>query len=269
MVDQTFVFLSRSSLALGLPPIPRRLLPLHSIVQGLVLSLLTLQSSHFIFSSPAFTPPRPPPTQGIDRTISFVFVLMCLEGLCGGSAYVNTFYHVGREGADLDEGAEDIKTKMEKEFRIGSVGAADSCGMYSVCITGRKALRFPRHLVCVTHIDATRDQIVRQSGRKRKNDLSGNLRWVVMQCMLYICAWKSTLLRIYSVDLKHFHTAPVRLDLVVRTEQYFRPELDSRSSHLLDPIRLKHLRRHGIVGVARPICLGSFRLGCRLTPTAL
>ncbi|CAD6570232.1 MAG: battenin CLN3 protein [Tremellales sp. Tagirdzhanova-0007] len=126
---QTFVFLSRSSISLGLPPVPRRFLPLPSIVQGLVLSLLTLQSSLFIFSSPAFTPPRLPPAQGFDRTISVVFILMCLEGLCGGSAYVNTFYHVGREGADLDERAEDIKTKMEKEFRIGSVGAADSCGI--------------------------------------------------------------------------------------------------------------------------------------------
>ena len=89
---------------------------------------------------------------------------MCLEGLCGGSAYVNTFYHVGREGADLDERAEDIKTKMEKEFRIGSVGAADSCGTYSL-ISHTPVLRLnvcgPRYLVCFAHIDATRNQIVR------------------------------------------------------------------------------------------------------------
>jgi battenin len=125
--DQTFVFLSRSSLSLGLPPVPRRLLPLPSIVQFSVLSLLTLQSSRFIFSSSAYTPPNPPPEYGVDRSITFAFLLMCLEGLCGGSAYVNTFYHVGREG-DTDQGDEDVRSKMEREFRIGAVGAADSTG---------------------------------------------------------------------------------------------------------------------------------------------
>lgn len=55
---------------------------------------------------------------------------MCLEGLCGGSAYVNTFYHVGREGEEGDdESDEGAKRKMEKEFRIGATGASDSCGM--------------------------------------------------------------------------------------------------------------------------------------------
>lgn len=55
---------------------------------------------------------------------------MCLEGLCGGSAYVNTFYHVGREGDDSqDGGGKDVeRTKMEREFRIGATGAADSLG---------------------------------------------------------------------------------------------------------------------------------------------
>ena len=44
---------------------------------------------------------------------------------------MNTFYHVGREGqGDFDDrdGAEGERLKMEKEFRIGAVGAADSCG---------------------------------------------------------------------------------------------------------------------------------------------
>ena len=135
--DQTFVFLSRSSLSIGLPPLPRYLLPLPSIIQFFVLALLSLQSSRFLFSSPAYTPPAIPPTTGSDRTITIVFLLMCLEGLCGGSAYVNTFYHVGREG---DQGTrEDVKTKMEKEFRIGATGAADSCGEFPHCQWRRKA----------------------------------------------------------------------------------------------------------------------------------
>ncbi|ORX39157.1 batten's disease protein Cln3 [Kockovaella imperatae] len=126
---QTFVFISRSSLSLGLPPLPRRLLPLPAIVQCGVLSLLSLQASKFVFSSPEYTPPAVPPLQGSDRTISFVFVLICLEGLCGGAAYVNTFYHVGREGEDGGEGLQGIRQKMEKEFRIGATGASDSLGI--------------------------------------------------------------------------------------------------------------------------------------------
>jgi hypothetical protein len=56
---------------------------------------------------------------------------MCLEGMCGGSAYVNTFYWVGREGEDgEDEGEEGAKRKMEKEFRIGATGASDSLGKF-------------------------------------------------------------------------------------------------------------------------------------------
>jgi battenin len=93
------------------------------------LFLLSLQASRFIFASSVFTPPNEPPTSGVDRSITAVFFLICLEGLCGGSAYVNTFYHVGREGEDGEhEGEEGAKRKMEKEFRIGATGASDSLG---------------------------------------------------------------------------------------------------------------------------------------------
>ena len=95
--------------------------------------LLSLQSSRFIFTSPAYAPPATPP-QGVDRTITIVFLLICLEGLCGGSAYVNTFFHVGREGEDGGEGEEGTRRKMEREFRIGAVGAADSCGECSALV---------------------------------------------------------------------------------------------------------------------------------------
>ena len=103
-------------------------------MQFFVLLMLTLQASRFIFSSPAYTPPAPTPDQGSDRSITFVYLLICLEGLCGGSAYVNTFYHVGREGShpsteDGDEADEDARSKMEREFRVGATGAADSMGI--------------------------------------------------------------------------------------------------------------------------------------------
>nr|XP_031861448.1 protein BTN1 [Kwoniella shandongensis]KAA5528520.1 protein BTN1 [Kwoniella shandongensis] len=125
---QTFVFLSRSSLSLGIPPLPLPLLPLPSIIQFLILSLLYLQSKHFLFSTAAYTPPSPSPNGGVDRSISFVFLLICMEGLCGGLGYVNTFWHVGREGEDDEEG-EEGKRALEREFRIGAVGAADSTGI--------------------------------------------------------------------------------------------------------------------------------------------
>lgn len=123
-------------MSLGLPPIPRRLLPLPTIIQFFVLVLLSLQSRSFIFSTPEYTPPAPEPKTGVDRSITAVFLLTCLEGLCGGSAYVNTFYHVGHEGGEDDEGgdgssAEEAKRKMEREFRIGATGAADSTGKNS------------------------------------------------------------------------------------------------------------------------------------------
>ncbi|WVQ93086.1 hypothetical protein IAU59_000150 [Kwoniella sp. CBS 9459] len=127
---QTFVFLSRSSLSLSIPPIPLRFLPVPSIIQFFVLSALYLQAKHFIFSSPAYTPPNTPPSKGVDHTIAFVFLLICIEGLCGGLGYVNTFYHVAREGEDDDDiPGEEGKGAMEREFRIGAVGAADSTGI--------------------------------------------------------------------------------------------------------------------------------------------
>lgn len=127
--DQTFVFVSRSSLSLGLPPLPRRLLPLPTLTQFFVLVLLYSQARSFIFSTPEYTPPAPEPPSGVDRAITAVFFLTCLEGLCGGSAYVNTFYHVGHEGEHEEERpGDEVKRKMEKEFRIGATGASDSCG---------------------------------------------------------------------------------------------------------------------------------------------
>lgn len=75
--------------------------------------------------------------QNEESTITRVFLLICLEGLCGGAAYVNTFYHVGRIGDDGQEGEEERdegRRKMEREFRIGATGAADSCGKFSFTV---------------------------------------------------------------------------------------------------------------------------------------
>ncbi|GHJ86734.1 hypothetical protein NliqN6_3136 [Naganishia liquefaciens] len=131
---QTFVFLSRSSLSLGMRPIPRRLLFLPAALQGIILTLLALQASHYIFSSPNARPHRASAgeplawwsrvlgwligsgggsndgamnmssrTHVTDRAISVVFLLICLEGLMGGLGYCHTFYHIGHEGEDEDD----------------------------------------------------------------------------------------------------------------------------------------------------------------------
>lgn len=53
--------------------------------------------------------------------------VVCLEGLCGGTAYVQTFHHVRSSGED-DEVDEERKQE-EREWRIGVVGASDSWGV--------------------------------------------------------------------------------------------------------------------------------------------
>jgi hypothetical protein len=64
-------------------------------------------------------------SEGSDRAITIVFFLICVEGLMGGAAYCMTFYHVGREG---DEEPNERKRKVQKAFRMGACGSADSFG---------------------------------------------------------------------------------------------------------------------------------------------
>jgi len=64
-------------------------------------------------------------TEGSDRAITIVFFLICVEGLMGGAAYCMTFWHVGREG---DEEPNERKRKVQKAFRMGACGSADSFG---------------------------------------------------------------------------------------------------------------------------------------------
>ena len=75
LVYQTTVFFSRSSISLGLPPLPATLLPAPSLVQALILPLLAIESAAGIFSEDS---------QGL--SFSFVFLLISIEGICGGLA---------------------------------------------------------------------------------------------------------------------------------------------------------------------------------------
>ncbi len=81
MVYQSTVFLSRSSISLGLPAIPERLLPLPAIIQSVILVLLVVESARGLVG----------PGDGSDGTmdgmsIMLVFLLISVEGICGGLA---------------------------------------------------------------------------------------------------------------------------------------------------------------------------------------
>ncbi|KAJ3547710.1 hypothetical protein NMY22_g1551 [Coprinellus aureogranulatus] len=122
LVYQTFVFLSRSSISMGLPPLPERLLPLPSVVQGFILMTLAYEAAVGFFGS------DDNPTQV--KNIYFVFFLICLEGICGGLAYVNVFYRINHEPPDPNIRYNDIElTRQAREFKIGSIGFADSTGI--------------------------------------------------------------------------------------------------------------------------------------------
>ncbi|SCZ92260.1 BZ3500_MvSof-1268-A1-R1_Chr5-2g07743 [Microbotryum saponariae] len=147
LVYQFWVFVSRSSLSiLHLPPLPIALLPLPTIFQLFLLTLTFLESSRGIFLNSSL---------GENGTIVIVFCLVSCEGLAGGSAYVNCFYRLGREeetddreGKGDGSGGEEVRAvnrfksserkKLEREFRIASVGFADTLGilMASLVATG-------------------------------------------------------------------------------------------------------------------------------------
>ncbi|KIO34439.1 hypothetical protein M407DRAFT_16955 [Tulasnella calospora MUT 4182] len=119
LVYETFVFLSRSSISLGFPALPTNLLGLPALVQSLIFIALSTESAKGIF----------PDNVGI--TISLIFLLIAVEGLCGGLAFVNVFYRIAQEDHPEESDSEyDIeRKKQEREFKIGSIGAADSLGI--------------------------------------------------------------------------------------------------------------------------------------------
>ncbi|KAK7062843.1 deoxycytidyl transferase [Paramarasmius palmivorus] len=119
LVYQTTVFFSRSSISLGLPPLPARLLPLPAIVQGFILLTLMFESARGFFLDDH---------EGL--SITLVFCLISIEGTCGGLAYVNTFYRINQERPDPGTDTHDLeRIKQEREFKIGSIGFADSSGI--------------------------------------------------------------------------------------------------------------------------------------------
>ncbi|RPD61769.1 batten's disease protein Cln3 [Lentinus tigrinus ALCF2SS1-7] len=117
LVYQTTVFLSRSSITLGLPPLPGRLLSVPAIVQGFILTTLAFESAVGIFGD-----------QNEGASFVFVFLLISIEGICGGLAYVNVFFRINQEKHD-SPGADAERAKQEREFKIGSIGLADSAGI--------------------------------------------------------------------------------------------------------------------------------------------
>ncbi|GLB39925.1 putative CLN3 protein [Lyophyllum shimeji] len=118
LVYQTTVFLSRSSVSLGLPPLPQRLLPLPAIIQLGILIVLAIESAVGLF-----------PDETIGASIMTVFLLISLEGICGGLAYVNVFYRVNQEEPDPRSAHDIERARQEKEFKIGSIGFSDSSGI--------------------------------------------------------------------------------------------------------------------------------------------
>ena len=77
---QTFVFLSRSSISLGLPALPAALLPAPAVIQAFILSFLATEASTGFLSGgkPEST------TQGF--VLPILMLLIAVEGICGGLA---------------------------------------------------------------------------------------------------------------------------------------------------------------------------------------
>ncbi|KAI0049514.1 batten's disease protein Cln3 [Auriscalpium vulgare] len=116
LVYQSTVFLSRSSISLGLPPLPARLIYLPAVIQGCILATLAYEAAVGVFSDSS---------EGL--SIVLVFTLISIEGVCGGLAYVNVFYRVNQE--QLNPSVDSERAKQEKEFKIGSIGLSDGLGI--------------------------------------------------------------------------------------------------------------------------------------------
>ncbi|TFK31683.1 batten's disease protein Cln3 [Crucibulum laeve] len=118
LVYQSTVFLSRSSISLGLPALPSRLLSLPAILQAAILLALGIESAWGWFGE-----------EREGASILFIFLLISLEGICGGLAYVNVFYRINQETPSVDASQNIERARQEREFKIGSIGFADSTGI--------------------------------------------------------------------------------------------------------------------------------------------
>ncbi|KAH9474723.1 Protein BTN1 [Psilocybe cubensis] len=118
LVYQATVFLSRSSISLGLPALPTQLLPLPAIIQFILLLLLGYESAVGFFGD-----------ERESMSVFLVFLLVSLEGICGGLAYVNVFYRINHEPPDPTTNNDIEQTRQEREFKIGSIGFSDGTGI--------------------------------------------------------------------------------------------------------------------------------------------
>ncbi|EIN10244.1 batten's disease protein Cln3 [Punctularia strigosozonata HHB-11173 SS5] len=118
LVYQTGVFLSRSSISMGLPPLPGWLISAPAVIQAFILLALTLESALGLAGND---------TQGV----LLVFVLISVEGICGGLAYVNVYHHINQRSPSsiAGDGTSTERARQEQEFRIGSIGFSDSLGI--------------------------------------------------------------------------------------------------------------------------------------------
>ena len=150
------MFLSRSSISLGFPPLPEKLLPAPAIIQFAILLTLGYESAIGIFGDSS---------EG--ASFFLIFLLVSIEGICGGLALyviilhffylliltptvlihsVNVFYRINQEESD----SSDPETaKQEKEFKIGSMGVPDSTGIILAVL-----LSMPLELgLCATQVE--------------------------------------------------------------------------------------------------------------------
>jgi len=110
LVYQSTVFLSRSSLSLGLPALPIRAIPIPSLIQGFLLFILSSEAALGYFPQ-ALAP-------------GIVFCLISVEGICGGLSYVNAYFHAGQEPANA----------QERAFKMGAIGLSDSLGILTASL---------------------------------------------------------------------------------------------------------------------------------------
>ncbi|KAH8915058.1 hypothetical protein BT69DRAFT_1289334 [Atractiella rhizophila] len=128
VIYQIFVFFSRSWISIfRLPPLPRHLLPLPSMLQCLLLCLFILEAWKSWIT--ALVGPGTGP-------LWLSALLIAIEGLCGGSAYAMTYHYVGMSrdeddvaGLSLLPPKDEDELRREKEFRLGAVGVADTFGI--------------------------------------------------------------------------------------------------------------------------------------------
>jgi len=97
-----------------------------AIIQFGVLVILGIESATGLFESGSGVVGLVPEGwEGV--SVAIVFLLIGLEGICGGLAYVNCFYHINQ--IPMREDIDPELAKQEREFQIGSVGFADSLGI--------------------------------------------------------------------------------------------------------------------------------------------